>query len=198
MARQKTDEKLSEFARLFDADIACLQADVRLLRESVKAQLLATLTDNEPDRSRRRGTLQDCQASLDDIESRLHRLIQKRGHVTASGGAEKREGDLQADFPSNVRRWVNVADRDDFIATEPDLKGLFGAGVPAGAMFEAGYTVDNGANPAQLRFLPRKGASWQSGRRNLQERSLRHLRLDRDPSRKRFRVILTLLNFGND
>lgn len=55
-------------------------------------------------------------------------------------------------FPSNVRWWVNVADRDDFIATEPDLEGLFGAGVPAGAVFEAGYTVDNGASPHNCDF----------------------------------------------
>ena len=55
-------------------------------------------------------------------------------------------------FPPNARRWVNVADRDDFIATEPDLEGLFGAGVPAGAVFEPGYTVDNGANPHNCDF----------------------------------------------
>jgi hypothetical protein len=55
-------------------------------------------------------------------------------------------------FPLNVGRWVNVADRDDFIATEPDLKGLFGASVPAGAVFEAGYTVDNGADPHNCDF----------------------------------------------
>lgn len=36
-------------------------------------------------------------------------------------------------FPPNVRRWVNVVDQDDFIAAEPDLKGLFSSGVPAGA-----------------------------------------------------------------
>ena len=55
-------------------------------------------------------------------------------------------------FPSIVRRWVNVADRDDFIAAEPDLKDLFGAGMPAGATFEGGYTVDNGADPHNSDF----------------------------------------------
>jgi hypothetical protein len=55
-------------------------------------------------------------------------------------------------FPPKVRRWVNIADRDDFIAAEPDLKGLFGAGVPAGAVFEGGYTVDNGASPHNSDF----------------------------------------------
>jgi hypothetical protein len=55
-------------------------------------------------------------------------------------------------FPPNVRWWVNVADRDDFIATEPDLKGLFGVGVPVDAVFEPGYTVDNGAKPHNCDF----------------------------------------------
>jgi hypothetical protein len=55
-------------------------------------------------------------------------------------------------FPPHVRRWVNVADRDDFIAAEPDLKKLFGAGMPAGAVFEGGYTVDNGADPHNSDF----------------------------------------------
>jgi hypothetical protein len=55
-------------------------------------------------------------------------------------------------FPPAVRRWVNVADRDDFVATEPDLKDLFGASVPGGAVFEGGYTVDNGADPHNCDF----------------------------------------------
>jgi hypothetical protein len=55
-------------------------------------------------------------------------------------------------FPPLVRRWVNIADRDDFIAAEPDLKGLFGKGVPTGAIFESGYTVDNGAEPHNAQF----------------------------------------------
>lgn len=55
-------------------------------------------------------------------------------------------------FPSNVRRWVNVADRDDFIAAEPDLKGLFNTGMPGDAVFDGGYTVDNGADPHNADF----------------------------------------------
>jgi pimeloyl-ACP methyl ester carboxylesterase len=55
-------------------------------------------------------------------------------------------------FPPNVRRWVNVADRDDFIAAEPDLRGLFSAGMPGDAVFEGGYTVDNGADPHNADF----------------------------------------------
>jgi hypothetical protein len=50
-------------------------------------------------------------------------------------------------FPQQVRRWVNVADTDDFIAAEPDLTSLFSAGIPDGATFDGGYTVDNGAQP---------------------------------------------------
>jgi hypothetical protein len=51
----------------------------------------------------------------------------------------------------NVQRWVNVADQDDFIAVEPRLEGLFKA-LPAGAVFEGGYTVDNGAEPHNANF----------------------------------------------
>ena len=55
-------------------------------------------------------------------------------------------------FPPAVRRWVNIADRDDFIAAEPNLEGLFHAGMPAGTTFEGGYTVDNGADPHNSDF----------------------------------------------
>ncbi|MGH8234646.1 MAG: hypothetical protein ACREPU_10710 [Rhodanobacteraceae bacterium] len=55
-------------------------------------------------------------------------------------------------YPSAVRRWVNVAARDDFIAAEPDLNELFGTSMPAGAVFEGGYTVDNGVEPHRADF----------------------------------------------
>jgi hypothetical protein len=55
-------------------------------------------------------------------------------------------------FPPLVRRWVNVADRDDFIAAEPDLRGLFIEGMPTAAIFESGYTVDNGAEPHNAHY----------------------------------------------
>lgn len=55
-------------------------------------------------------------------------------------------------FPPTVRRWVNVADRDDFIAAAPDLEGLFGAGMRAEAIFDGAYTVDNGADPHNADF----------------------------------------------
>jgi hypothetical protein len=55
-------------------------------------------------------------------------------------------------FPTRVKRWVNVADRDDVIAAEPNLQGLFSIGIPQGAAFEGGYTVDNGAEPHRADF----------------------------------------------
>lgn len=55
-------------------------------------------------------------------------------------------------FPSAVRRWVNVADRDDFFAFEPNLTSLFAAGIPPEAVFEGGYTVVNGAEPHRAAF----------------------------------------------
>jgi hypothetical protein len=54
-------------------------------------------------------------------------------------------------FPPRVGRWVNVADRDDFIAAAPDLAALFG-GQPAPALFEGGWMVDNGAEPHRATF----------------------------------------------
>jgi hypothetical protein len=55
-------------------------------------------------------------------------------------------------FPPQVGRWVNVADRDDFIAAEPDLTAMFSGGMPPGATFQGGYTVDNGAEPHKAGF----------------------------------------------
>ena len=53
-------------------------------------------------------------------------------------------------FPAHVARWVNLAGRDDFIAAEPKLTSLFGAGVPQAA-FEAGWILDTGAKPHDAR-----------------------------------------------
>jgi hypothetical protein len=60
-------------------------------------------------------------------------------------------------FPLAVRHWVNVADRNDIVAAEPDLTPLFGSTVPPGAVLESGYTVDNGARPHQADFYLTKG-----------------------------------------
>jgi hypothetical protein len=55
-------------------------------------------------------------------------------------------------FPPWVARWVNVADRDDFVAAAPDLTPLFAHGRPAEALFEGGWTVNNGAEPHRATF----------------------------------------------
>lgn len=55
-------------------------------------------------------------------------------------------------FPPALRRWVNLADRDDLVAAEPDLRPLFSGGLPVGAVFESDHTVDNGAQPHRPDF----------------------------------------------
>ena len=50
-------------------------------------------------------------------------------------------------YPRQVCRWVNIADRNDLVAAEPDLTDLFGQSVPEGCQLEGHYTVDNGAKP---------------------------------------------------
>ena len=55
-------------------------------------------------------------------------------------------------FPRRVQWWVNVADRDDFIAAEPDLTEMFSSGIPEDSIFEGGHTVDNGAEPHRGSF----------------------------------------------
>lgn len=52
-------------------------------------------------------------------------------------------------YPPIVQRWVNIADRNDLVAAEPDLSGLFGRGNLGEATIESGWTVDNGAKPHQ-------------------------------------------------
>ena len=55
-------------------------------------------------------------------------------------------------FPPAVHHWVNIADRNDIVAAEPDLTPLFGSTAPPGAVLEGGYTVENGAKPHQADF----------------------------------------------
>jgi hypothetical protein len=57
-----------------------------------------------------------------------------------------------ASFPPRLRRWVNVADRDDLVAAEPYLTNLFAASMHREAVFEGDYTVDNGAEPHGAEF----------------------------------------------
>ena len=55
-------------------------------------------------------------------------------------------------FPPGVERWVNVADRDDFIASEPNLAKLFPRSKGAIGQFDGTWTVDNGASPHNAEF----------------------------------------------
>src|SRR2546429_3629897 len=55
-------------------------------------------------------------------------------------------------FPAQVSRWINVSDRDDLIAAEPDLAKMFSEGRPEHAVLESTYTVDNGADPHKADF----------------------------------------------
>jgi pimeloyl-ACP methyl ester carboxylesterase len=59
-------------------------------------------------------------------------------------------------FPPQVQRWVNIADRNDLVAAEPDLRPMFGELAP-GAVFDSGWTVRNGAQPHQAQFYLTKG-----------------------------------------
>ena len=62
-----------------------------------------------------------------------------------------------ASFPPRVRRWVNVADKDDLVAAEPNLTNLFAVSMPRDAIFEGSYTVDNGAEPHSAAITPFDG-----------------------------------------
>lgn len=49
-------------------------------------------------------------------------------------------------YPPQVQRWVNIADRNDLIAAEPDLRPMFGR-LPSAARFDGAWTVHTGARP---------------------------------------------------
>jgi hypothetical protein len=51
--------------------------------------------------------------------------------------------------PPLVRRWVNIADRDDLVAADLNLQRRF---TGAAGVLEATYTVDNGAQPHDAKF----------------------------------------------
>ena len=50
-------------------------------------------------------------------------------------------------FPPKVERWVNIADRDDMVAADPNLGPLF-----PGGKIEGAWTPDNGAEPHNAIF----------------------------------------------
>jgi hypothetical protein len=49
-------------------------------------------------------------------------------------------------YPPLLKRWVNVADRNDLVAAEPDISNMF-TPIPHGSIFEGSFTVDNGSEP---------------------------------------------------
>ena len=55
-------------------------------------------------------------------------------------------------YPANVTRWVNIADRNDLVAAQPDLAPLFRGSQPGAAALECSWTVDNGAKPHEAGF----------------------------------------------
>lgn len=55
-------------------------------------------------------------------------------------------------FPPNVRRWVNVADPDDFVAAGSDIRGLFCGNKLDEDRFKHSSTVANGAAPHSCDF----------------------------------------------
>ena len=70
----------------------------------------------------------------------LHTVVYERVHPQPSR------------FPPTVQHWVNIADRNNIVAAEPDLTPLFGSTAPPGAVLEGSYTVENGAKPHQADF----------------------------------------------
>ena len=58
-------------------------------------------------------------------------------------------------IPQVVRWWVNIADRDDVVAANPDLGQLF-RGERPGAVLEATYTVNIGRKPHDVGFYLRQ------------------------------------------
>jgi len=55
-------------------------------------------------------------------------------------------------FPPKVKKWINIADTDDFIASEPDLGSLFPSTSIPPALFTGTWAVDNGASPHNAQF----------------------------------------------
>jgi hypothetical protein len=67
-------------------------------------------------------------------------------------------------FPGKVRKWVNIADTNDLVASEPNLGGLFGWDVPDGSEFRPFIRVDNeGAAHSAERYLIKKEVGTNVG-----------------------------------
>jgi pimeloyl-ACP methyl ester carboxylesterase len=59
-------------------------------------------------------------------------------------------------YPKHVQRWVNIADRNDLVAAEPDLSKLFPTNELTGITFEASARVNNGSRPHDAEYYLRK------------------------------------------
>jgi hypothetical protein len=50
-------------------------------------------------------------------------------------------------FPTRVTTWLNVANREDYIAAEPSLRPLFAVNVPAASRFEGVWYAESSKDP---------------------------------------------------
>jgi hypothetical protein len=64
-------------------------------------------------------------------------------------------------YPTQVNRWVNIADRNDLVAAQPDLAPLFQDSKPDTAGLDCSWTVDNGAKPHDATFYLTKSQVGQ-------------------------------------
>ncbi len=55
--------------------------------------------------------------------------------------------DPRPSFPREVAAWLNVANREDVVAAEPDLYPLFAHDVPAASRFEGVWFAESGKDP---------------------------------------------------
>jgi len=55
-------------------------------------------------------------------------------------------------FPRALQHWLNVADKEDLVAAEPNLSLFFAPPLPTGATFDGAFTVDNGSDPHSAEF----------------------------------------------
>ena len=55
-------------------------------------------------------------------------------------------------FPPALQHWLNVTDKEDLVAAEPDLTLFFATSMPTGATFDGAFTVDNGSDPHSAEF----------------------------------------------
>lgn len=50
-------------------------------------------------------------------------------------------------FPKNLKKWVNIADPNDYVAAQPDLSQDFAKGIPQDSIFEGNQVVNNDIDP---------------------------------------------------